>query len=180
MYVLLQVRVHSGFSISCNHSGIHGRSCNSGVPSTTQRNSRTWAFHHFYWSCICHGVCLYSDPKSNLIRSHLPFHLLCHTHLTLSLSLSLSPPPTVQQPYLIYVYILFHCCRFCLLLLINRRWEVDFMVFVFLCLQWRWESVLLGCCFLCFLLSTRYFVSGYKLQSLAFHRDMILDFRRHL
>lgn len=51
-----QAWLHSGLSISCNHSRFHGWSRHSRLPSATQRNPWASSLHSCHWSCVSYAL----------------------------------------------------------------------------------------------------------------------------
>lgn len=93
----VQVRVYSGFSITCGNCRVHGRSSYCSLSATTQIDSRSWTFHTSSWSCVGYALCFYSNSSGIYIRQILTKQHLTTCYIYLSSNVHFSST-TVQIP----------------------------------------------------------------------------------
>ena len=61
----VQVRVHRGFSVTCNHSRVHGGSSHSGLSATAKINSWSWTFYSRGWYSVSDALCFQPNSPGN-------------------------------------------------------------------------------------------------------------------
>lgn len=86
---LQQAWAYSGFSVTCNDSGIHGRGCNCCLSATAERNPWIRAFHHSNRSCVCHAVHLRPNSSGPFPKPTQYIRKLSKRPHTFSLQISL-------------------------------------------------------------------------------------------